>query len=351
MNVLVTGATGFLGGHLVERLVGRGDKVRALVRESSNTARLRGMGVELATGDVTNAASVARAARGAEVVYHAAAHMSDWGPRDVFWRVNVEGTQNVIDACRAERVHRLVHVSTQSVVWAFDDHRGTDESYPIPARHKDPYSATKAEAERRVLAAHGGPLFTTAIRPHVIWGPRDPTFLPRVAAVARAGQLRLIGGGRHRLSISYVENVVDALVLCAERDAAGGEAFFIVDREPVETRVLLTRLCETVGAPPPTRSLPYGIAFAAASVLEGIWRILGRSAPPPISRYGVAVLGRETVYRWEKAERLLGYRPQVSFEEGMRRLKTWWEETQPPRQARPSRTAGDRSGVIEGGSR
>ncbi|MDP3939325.1 MAG: NAD-dependent epimerase/dehydratase family protein [Deltaproteobacteria bacterium] len=330
MRVLVTGGTGFLGGSLVERLVSRGDKVRVLVRRTSDTAFLRSLGVEMAEGDVTDRASVMEACQGVEIVYHAAAFSSDWGAYDHFHAVNVEGTQNVIDACREARIQRLVHVSTQSVVFAFDDHHGTDESYPIPPRHRDFYSATKAEAERRVLDAHGGALFTTAIRPHIIWGPRDTKFLPRIEALARKGQLVLVGGGRSLCSISYIDNVVDALLLGAERDAAGGEAFFIVDREPVEVRHFVGRLCEAVGAPLPTLSVPYRLAFGSAIALEWVWRLLGRQTPPPISRYGVALLSRNTVFRWEKAHRLLGYTPGVEFQEGMRRLMEW-RARNPPR--------------------
>jgi len=329
MHVLVSGATGFLGGHLVERLVSRGDKVRALVRRSSDTSLLRSLGVEMAEGDVTDRGSVLEASRGVELVYHAAALASDWGSRELFHAINVEGTQNVIDACREARVQRLVHVSTQSVVFAFDDHRGTDESHPIPARHRDAYSATKAEAERRVLDAHGGALFTTAIRPHIIWGPRDTKVLPRIEALARKGQLVLVGGGKALASLSYIDNVIDALLLCAERDAAGGEAFFVVDREPVEIRRFVTRLCESVGAPDPARSIPYPLAFATATALEWLWRLLGRDTPPPISRYGVAVLGHEMVFRWEKAHRLLGYTPAVEFEEGMRMIRDWSARSRP----------------------
>src|SRR3990172_5481560 len=144
MQALVTGGTGFLGGHLVERLVRRGDKVRVLVRPSSDLSLLRSLGVELATGDITDAASVKIAASGVDVVFHAAALASDYGPAAKFRKMNVEGTQNVIDACCDERVPRLVHVSTQSVVFAFDDHLGTDETYPIPARHRDPYKIGRA---------------------------------------------------------------------------------------------------------------------------------------------------------------------------------------------------------------
>ncbi len=327
MSVLVTGGTGFVGGRLVERLVSRGDKVRALVRPTSDTRRLKGLGVELSEGDITDRASVAQAARGTEIVYHVAALASDWGTYEQFFQCNVGGTQNVIDACLEERVQRLVHVSTQSVIFAFDDHLGTDESLPIPARHRDYYSATKAEAEKRVLAAHGASLFTTALRPHMIWGPQDTTILPRIEGLARKGQLLLVGGGLGQVSLSYIDNVVDGLLLCAERDAAGGEAFFAVDREPVEIRRFITCLCEAVGVPPPSGSLPYGVAFSVATLLEWAWRLLGKKSPPPISRYGVAVMGRNTVFRWEKAHRLLGYTPAVDFEEGMRRIKEWKGES------------------------
>jgi len=327
MLALVTGGTGFLGGHLVERLVGRGDKVRVLARPTSDLTLLRSLGVEIAIGDITDASSVRIAAGGADVVFHAAALASDYGPAKKFRRMNVEGTQNVIDACRDERVPRLVHVSTQSVVFAFDEHLGTDESHPIPARHRDPYSATKAEAERRVLAAHRGTLFTTAIRPHIIWGPRDTNFLPRIEALARRNQLILVDEGRQQVSLSYVDNVVDALLLGAECDGAGGEAFFIVDRQPVEMRRFITALCAAVGAPGPKGSVPYGLAFAAGTVIEAIWRLLGKETPPPISRYGIAVTGRSLVFKWEKAHRLLGYTPAVDFEEGMRRIAAWREES------------------------
>ena len=327
MQVLVTGGTGFLGGHLVERLVRRGDKVRVLVRSTSDLTLLRALGVELATGDITDAASVKIAASGVDAVFHSAALASDYGPAGKFRRMNVEGTQNVIDACRDERVPRLIHVSTQSVVFAFDDHLGTDESHPIPARHRDPYSATKAEAERRVLAAHQGALFTTAIRPHIIWGPRDTTFLPRIEALARRNQLILVDDGRQQVSLSYVDNVVDALLLGAERDGAGGEAFFVVDREPVGMRRFITSLCEATGVPGLKGSVPYGVAFAAGTMIEGIWKLLGKETPPPISRYGVAVIGRNMVFKWEKAHRLLGYSPAVDFEEGMRRIAAWRAET------------------------
>ena len=327
MQVLVTGGTGFLGGHLVERLVRRGDKVRVLVRPTSDLRLLRSLGVELATGDITDAASVKIAAGGADVVFHAAALASDYGPAGKFRLMNVEGTQNVIDACVDERVPRLVHVSTQSVIFAFDDHLGTDESYPIPARHRDAYSATKAEAERRVLAAHRGALFTTAIRPHIIWGPRDTTFLPRIEALARRNQLILVGDGLQQVSLSYVDNVVDALLLAAERDGAGGEAFFIVDREPVGMRRFIEGLCRAMDAPGPKGAVPYGLAFAAGTLIEGIWKLLRKETPPPISRYGVAVTGRNLVFRWEKAQRLLGYTPAIDFEEGLRRIAAWRQET------------------------
>ncbi len=327
MLALVTGGTGFLGGHLVERLVRRGDKVRVLARPTSDLTLLRSLGVEITIGDITDPSSVRIAAGGADVVFHAAALASDYGPAEKFRRMNVEGTQNVIDACRDERVPRLVHVSTQSVVFAFDDHLGTDESYPIPARHRDPYSATKAEAERRVLAAHRGTLFTTAIRPHIVWGPRDTKFLPRIEALSRRNQLILVDEGRQQVSLSYVDNVVDALLLGAERDGAGGEAFFIVDRQPVGMRRFITALCAAVDAPGPKGSVPYGLAFAASTVIEGIWRLLGKETPPPISRYGIAAMGRSLVFKWEKAHRLLGYTPAVDLDEGMRRVAAWREET------------------------
>ncbi|RME50837.1 MAG: NAD-dependent epimerase/dehydratase family protein [Deltaproteobacteria bacterium] len=331
MRVLVTGGTGFLGGHLIDALVARGDEVRALVRDSSRSRReaerLERLGVTLVRGDLSNRKEIAEGARGCSVVFHCAAIASDWGKYEIFHQVNVEGTRNVLGACQDVGVARLVHVSSPSVIFAHEDQVDVDESVPYPTRFRDPYCETKAKAEAIVLAANGeGDVTTTALRPHAIWGPRDMTILPRIAEAARRGRLRIIGNGKNRVSTCYVTNAVDALLLAAEREEAAGNAYFITDGGSHNAWEFFDKLLAAVGLEGPKRSIPFGVAYAIGTVMEWAWRLLPLSGHPIVTRYGVAHLARTTTYTIEKARRDLGYTPRVGLEEGLEAVRAWVEE-------------------------
>jgi len=208
LKALVTGAAGFLGRHIVEQLLARGDEVRALCRLS--TAEMTALSVaypsqlQVVCGDVRNAMSVNAAVEGVDLVFHAAALAGLWGPRKAFYSINVGGTQNVIDACRSHGVGRLVYTSSPSVVFTDDDQCGADESLPYTRRWLCHYSHSKAIAEQMVLAANGKSLRTCALRPHLIWGPADRHLLPRLLARARNGALRRVGDGTNLIDIVYV---------------------------------------------------------------------------------------------------------------------------------------------------
>ena len=208
MNILVTGGGGFVGGYVVERLLQRGYSVRSLGR--SPQPQLAAKGVEVVCGDLTDAAVVTAACEGVDAVFHVAARAGVWGSWESYYGPNVIGTRNVVNACRAQGVGRLVYTSTPSVVFNRQAISGGDESLPYGRDWLCHYAHTKAIAEEEALAANGEALKVVALRPHLIFGPGDPHLLPRVIESAPAGRLKIVGDGASRVDVSYVGNVADA---------------------------------------------------------------------------------------------------------------------------------------------
>jgi nucleoside-diphosphate-sugar epimerase len=327
VKTLVTGGTGFLGTHLVRKLTARGDTVRCLVRKTSNVAALKRMGVQLVEGDITMYESLLDAAREIDVVYHCAAKVGMGGTRSEFYLVNVEGTRNVVKACDVARVGRLVHVSTQSVTFDFTDKYDADETTPFPSRYGDFYSETKALAEKEVIdAAKKGRVRGCAVRPTWIWGPGDLTILPIMAKLARRGMMVLVNGGRAETATSYVENVCDCLILAAEHKEISGEAFFVTDDERITSREFVGKLADAVGFKKPKVSLPYGLAYTSAAIAEKIHKLSGSKKEPLMTRYAIALSGKNLTFSCEKAKKMLEYKAAVSIDEGMRRLSAWVKE-------------------------
>ena len=320
---LVTGGTGFLGRRLVARLLGAGRRVRVLARRPA--ADLVALGVDFVTADLEDDAAVRRACAGADTVFHVAAKVGVWGRYEEFFRANVLGTRAVLAGCREHRVRRLVYTSTPSVVYNGRDLAGADESLPLTRACPSPYPLTKAIAEAEVRAAHGAELGTVALRPHLIWGPGDPHLVPRVLARARAGRLRIVGGGRNRVDMVQVENAVDAQLLAeralAERPAAvGGRAYFITNAEPVVLWDWINALLAALGEPPVTRRVPLGVAQALGAGCELLWRGLALAGEPPLTRFVAAELAKEHWFDPTAAQRDLGYVPRISMAQGTQEL-------------------------------
>src|SRR5262249_15401387 len=324
MHALVTGGGGCLGLYIVEQLVARGDRVRVLCR--GKYARLDELGVASLAGDVRDPAAVDRACDGVDAVFHVAAVAGIWGPWDHFHGINTVGTENIIAACRKHRVPRLLYTSSPSVIYDGRDHLHADESLPYPAQYLCHYPHTKALAERAVLAANGTDgLSTVALRPHLIWGPRDNHLIPRIVARARAGKLRRVGRGDNLISMSYVENAAHAHVLAADRLAPGsavaGQPYFINEPEPVNLWDWGNRLLAMAGLPPVTRWISKGPAYAAGAVLEKAYALLNLPGEPPMTRFLAQQLSGAHVYDIGKATRDFGYEPIVSVVEGLKRLE------------------------------
>lgn len=329
-SCLVTGASGFIGGHVVERLARDGYRVRCLVRATSELALLRSLGVEIVVGDLGDAASLTRAAAGCRYVLHCGALVSDWATTGEIERVNVQGTRNVLAAAALAGAERVVHLSSTDV-YGYRGGPPIDETY-VPRGFSNWYAETKREAEaevRRAMQA-GGPA-TVILRPATVYGPRSVDVIGDIARAIRRRQMLLIDRGRAVAGLLYVENLVDAVLLALTHEAAPGEAFNVTDGLAVSWRQFTTDLAAGLGAPPPRLSLPYPVAHALGGGLEHGYRALRRTTglrtPPLLSRQAVHVLGADQSFATGKLRRRLGWAPRVGYAAGLQATLDWLRAT------------------------
>jgi 2-alkyl-3-oxoalkanoate reductase len=327
MKALVTGGGGFLGSAIVRQLRARGDEVVSLSR--GEYPELAALGVEQRRGDLSDAKAVADAAAGCDVVFHVAAKAGIWGSFDEFYAANVTGTENVIAACRLHSIPRLVYTSSPSVVFDGSNVEGADETLPYPAHFEAIYPQTKAMAEQLVLAANSPGLATVSLRPHLIWGPNDNHLVPRIVAKGRAGKLRRIGIRPCLVDTVYVDNAAEAHLCAADRLSPGavpaGKAYFISNDEPVPLWEMVNRILKAAGVSPERRSISPGVAYAAGMVCEKIWKLLRLSGEPPMTRFVARELSTAHWFDISAAKEELGYQPRVSIDEGLKRLKEWFD--------------------------
>jgi nucleoside-diphosphate-sugar epimerase len=316
----VTGGSGFIGGALIERLRREGWGVRALARSDGAAAKVRERGAEPVSGDLDDVEALKGGSVGCDVCFHAAAKVEDWGDPADFERLNVRGTANVIAAGRDAGVRRLVHVGTEAALTSGQALEGVDEGAPLRPDSPFLYSATKAKAERLVRDANGAGIETVVVRPRFVWGRGDTTLLPAIAELVRSGRFRWIGGGRHLTDTTHVDNTVEGLWLGATRARAGG-VYFVTDGEPVVFRDFVTLMLATQGVSAPDKSVPAGVATAAAAGAERAWRLLKRPGPPPLTRFAVWLSSKECTLDISRAREELGYRPVKSREEGLAELR------------------------------
>jgi nucleoside-diphosphate-sugar epimerase len=322
LHALVTGANGFLGRYIVEQLLARGDRVRALVRREA--PELAALGAEIARGDVRDLPSVSAAADGIDTVFHVAAVAGIWGPRKHYFESNFQGTVHVLEACLKNKVPKLVFTSSPSVTFAGGDQRGVDESVPYPEKYLAYYPQTKAMAEELVLGANSEELRTCALRPHLIWGPRDQHLIPRLLERARSGKLRYVGDRTNLIDAVYVENAAVAHLQAADAlepgSAVCGKAYFITNDEPVNCWQWIDEILALAKLPPVKKGISTRGAYAAGAVMEGLWTLLRRTDEPRMTRFLALQLGTSHWFNIDAAKRDFGYEPKVSMKEGMRRL-------------------------------
>lgn len=315
----VTGGSGFVGGALIRRLVADGWRVRALARSERSARAVAGSGAEPAMGDLDQVDALAAGAAGADVVFHCAAFVKQWGRREEYMRGNVTGTGNVIEACRRAGVPRLVHVGTEAAMLAGEPLIDINEDTPPRPDSASPYCATKAMAELAVREANGPDLRTVVVRPRLVWGPGDATILPALVDAVRKGRFRWIGGGRHLTSTTYIDNAVHGLVLAATASAPG-PSYFVTDGPPVVFRDFISQWVGTQGVTIPDRGLSPAVARFVAVAAEGAWRVLRLPGEPPITRTAVWLSALACTVDISRAESELGYRPLVTREQGLAAL-------------------------------
>ncbi len=309
--IFITGATGLVGGHVAEEALKRGHRVRALVRQSSDTRWLDQLGVERVIGDLEDANSLREGATGADWVFNCAAKVGDWGPLDEFRRLNVEALRLLLEVACDAGVQRFVHVSSLGV-YEGRDHHGTDETVPPASNSLDAYTRSKTEAEALVLDYHRKRGLPAAIvRPGFIYGERDRTVLPKLLLNLRRGTFAYFGSGEQVLNCIYVKNLVEGIFLAAESPAAVGEVFNLTDGEPVSKKDFVGRVAALAGLRPPTRHIPLRLARFLANLVEGAAKLRGAKNPPLINKARFKFLGLNLDYSIEKARRVLGYRPSV----------------------------------------
>ncbi len=318
-SVLVTGATGFLGGAVCRLLARRGWRVTATGRNEAAGHDLTRFGVAFRRASLEHAAETVGLCAGQDAVVHCAARSSPWGSWQEFHAANIRGTENVLRAAQTARVQRLVHISTPSIYFDFRHRRDLSETSPLPPRQVNAYAATKLAAECLVLAAGTGGLPVVVLRPRAIFGPGDTTIFPRLLRAAGEGRLPVIGNGRNVTDLTYIDNAA-AAVACA-LTAPGvclGQTFNITDGQPIVLWDFIETLLKSLELPAPRRRLPIRAALALAALTEGLGRL--RRREPALTRYSVGVLGYSQTFDISKARTLLGYHPEISTATGARRL-------------------------------
>ncbi|MBO6938881.1 MAG: NAD-dependent epimerase/dehydratase family protein [Deltaproteobacteria bacterium] len=317
MRVYVTGGSGFIGQHLLRALADAGHSARAMARSDRSAETVSALGAEPSRCDLETVS--AADLEECDAVVHAAAYVEPYGPRERFEAINIGGTQRMLDAAREAGCGRFVHVGTEAVLFCGPPLEDVDETHPYPTEHRFLYSETKAEAERRVLAANAEGFATLSIRPRFVWGPGDTTVLPQILEAANAGAWLWMAKGRSRTSTTHVTNLIDALLIAIER-GPGGEAYFVADAGTRTMREFVEALAATRGVTLRDVSVPGWVGRGLASGVERVWHLLRRTKQPPITRLGAAMMSTTVTVRTDKARRLLGWEPSVSVEQGMAEL-------------------------------
>jgi nucleoside-diphosphate-sugar epimerase len=310
-KAFVTGGSGFVGGRLIEVLRARGVPVVALARSDSSSQRVAELGATPQRGDLDDTAALEAGMRGCDVAFHCAAHTDQFDPVEVHMRITTRGTEHVIAAAKATGVKRLVHVGTEAVLADGHPIVRADETRPLPKKPLGAYPLTKGLAEQAVLAATG--LETVVVRPRFVWGKGDTNLLPEFIDAVRGKKFAWIGDGHYLTSTCHVDNVVEGLLLAADKGQPGA-IYFVTDGEPVDFRDFITKLLATQSVDPGKRSLPRWVVRTAVTLTAWMKR-------PPLTRTAFALMAHEVTVDDGKARRELGYTGNKTIDQGLAEMR------------------------------
>ncbi len=324
-KVLVTGGGGFIGLAIVKELAAFDVQVTVIGRNSYPEAEK--YGARCLQGDISDQEFVMGAVAKHDTVFHVAAKAGIWGSFESYYDTNVTGTKNVVKACLHNQVQRLIYTSTPSVVFNRGDLEGENESLSYADNVLCHYAATKIMAEKIVLQSNSKKMKTTALRPHLVWGPGDTNLIPRLLARGRERSLRMVGNGSNLVDISYIDNVAHAHILAAHNleksGSAAGLTFFISQGEPVVLWDWINSLFASLDVPQVSSRVPFRFAYTMGWILESIYSLTGINKEPKMTRFLAEQLAKSHWFSINRAEKILGYSPLVSTTEGMDRLIHW----------------------------
>ncbi|VAW42175.1 NAD(P)H steroid dehydrogenase-like protein in alkane synthesis cluster [hydrothermal vent metagenome] len=320
-QALITGGGGFVGRAVINALSAL--NIKAVILGRHYYPGLEAPGISQVRGDICSPETVIKAARGCDTIFHIAAKAGIWGSKQEYYAINLQGTQNVIKACKVNGIKRLIHTSSPSVVFSAHDLAGIDETAPYGKNFLCHYAASKAAAEKLVLTANGADLKTTALRPHLIWGPGDNHLIPRILERARRGRLIQVGEGNNMVDISYIDNVAEAHILAAMNlcrgASAAGRAYFISQGQPVNLWGWINELLTKADLPVVRKKISFGTAYTIGALLEFIYHGLRIRREPLMTRFTALQLAKSHWFSIKAAEKDLGYRPLISTAAGLRR--------------------------------
>jgi len=318
MNIFITGGSGFVGGAAIRHLATT-HTLYAMVRSPEGVPLISELG---ATPVQCSLASVtAENLQGMDVIIHAAALVAPWGPYPAFEATNVAGTRRLLEQAQAAGVKRFIHISSETVLFQGQDLIDIDENHPYP-EGKSPfaYSESKKEAEKLVLAANHEQFTTLALRPRMVWGPGDTTFLPALCDMVDHNRFLWVAHGRIKTSTCFIHNLTHAIALSLDR-GRGGEAYFITDGKPTTLGHFFSQLVGSTGRVANGKNISGGLLRFAARIVETMWNLFARNKKPPITRFSAAIISRHCTLKIEKAQNELGYAPICTFSEGIALLK------------------------------
>jgi nucleoside-diphosphate-sugar epimerase len=312
-RAFVTGGSGFVGGRLITALRDRGIAVSALARSDRSATAVEALGATAARGDLDDVAALQAGMQGCDVVFHCAAHTDQFDPLEVHMRITTKGTENTLDAARAAGVKRFVHVSTEAVLADGKPIIRVDETKPLPAKPMGAYPITKGLAEGAVLAANRDGFETVIVRPRFVWGKGDTNLLPEFIDAVKAGKYAWISGGHYLTSTTHVDNVVEGLLLAAEKGTPG-EIYFVTDGTPSEFRAFITKLLATQNITAPSRSIPHWLGRTVVALTSWMKR-------PPLTATAFSLMAHEVTIDDSKARRELGYQAKKTLDEGFAEMR------------------------------